>query len=187
MRRKGWRMSCDVAEVTLPTSRLILQPFRRFTYVTAHSPTPLCVTYVTAHSPTLPSLYVRHSSFPNPSFASPTSQALHLRHLASRPLRSQNKIPWRRSQAQLNGKIYCNRYSKYWAIFQHIHLRNWHICHTVGLTFVTCIIEVCRLGLEPLCDTHLMSCDRGDAREGWRMSCDVGDATEGLENELWRR
>ena len=52
----------------------------------------------TAHSPTLPSLYLRHSSFSNPSVASPTSQlillpsftsstsqALHLRHLASHP------------------------------------------------------------------------------------------------------
>ena len=58
--------------VTSPTSQLILQPFRRFTYVTAHSPT-------------LPLLHLRHSSFSNPSFASPTSQALHLIHLASRP------------------------------------------------------------------------------------------------------
>ena len=30
-------------------------------------------------------IHLRHSSFSNPSFASPTSQALHLRHLASRP------------------------------------------------------------------------------------------------------
>ena len=58
--------------VTSPTSKLILQPFRRFTYATAHSPT-------------LPLLYLRHSSFSNPSFSSITSQALHLRHLASRP------------------------------------------------------------------------------------------------------
>ena len=111
--RNGWRMNCDVDEtteglenelwrrqsdgrvgscnvgevtvrlenkqsssfnlsVTSPSSQFIFQPFRRFTYVTAHSPT-------------LPSLYLRHSSFSNPSFASPTSQALHLRHLASRP------------------------------------------------------------------------------------------------------
>ena len=58
--------------VTLPTSQLILQPFRRFAYVTAHSPTQ-------------PLLHLRHSSFSNPSFASPTSQALHLIHPASRP------------------------------------------------------------------------------------------------------
>ena len=144
----GWRMSCDVGEVTerleneqsyiqwsrahsptfpslylrhnsfsspsvpLPTSQLILKPFRCATYVAAHSPTlPLlyprhssfsnpsvasptsqlilqpfrCFTYITAHSPTLLSLFLHHSSFSNPSFASPTSQALHLRHLASRP------------------------------------------------------------------------------------------------------
>ena len=88
-------MSCDVGEVTersenelcydynyelcsfsnlsftSPTSQLILQLFRRFTYVTAHSPT-------------LPLLHLRHSSFSNPSCASPTSQALHLIHLPSR-------------------------------------------------------------------------------------------------------
>ena len=58
--------------VTSPTSHLILQPFRRFTYVTTHSPT-------------LPLVHLRHSSFSNPSFASPTSQALHLCHLANRP------------------------------------------------------------------------------------------------------
>ena len=86
-------MSCDVGEVTerlenelcynyncsfsnlsvtSPTSHLILQPFRRFTYVTPHFPT-------------LPLLDLRHSSFSNHFFASPTSQALHLRHLANRP------------------------------------------------------------------------------------------------------
>ena len=52
--------------------QLILQPFRRFTYVTAHSPS-------------FPLLHLRHSSFSNSSFASPTSQALHLIHLASLP------------------------------------------------------------------------------------------------------
>ena len=95
-REKGWRMTCDVGEATkglenelwrrwsdgklgewaellvIVVAELILQAFSHFTYVTAHSPT-------------LPSLYLRHSSFSNPSFASPTSQALHLRHLASRP------------------------------------------------------------------------------------------------------
>ena len=58
--------------VTSPLSQLTLQPFHRFTYVTAHSPT-------------LPVLHLWHSSFSNPSFASPMSQALHLIHLASRP------------------------------------------------------------------------------------------------------
>ena len=105
-RRKGWRMSCDIGEVTdrleneqsylqyneqssfsnlsvtSPTSQLILQPIRRFTYITTHSQT-------------LPLLHLRHSSFSNPfvastsssfsnpSFASPMSQALHLTHLCS--------------------------------------------------------------------------------------------------------
>ena len=97
--------------LALRTSKLILQPFRCFTYVTANSPTlpslylrqnsfsnpslalptsqliiqPFrCFTYVTAHSPTLPFHHLHHNSFSNLSFASPTSQALHLRHLASR-------------------------------------------------------------------------------------------------------
>ena len=64
---------CNLS-VTSPTSLLILQPFRHFTYVTTHSPT-------------LPLLHLRHSSFSNPSFASPTAQALHLRQLANRPWR----------------------------------------------------------------------------------------------------
>ena len=88
----------------VPTSQLILQPLRCFTYVTVHSPIllslllltssslnspgePLIIpggTYVTAHSPTLALLHIRHTSFSNPSFASPTSQALHLIHLVSR-------------------------------------------------------------------------------------------------------
>ena len=51
--------------VTSPTSQLILihQAFRHFTYVTAHSQI-------------LPSLYLRHKSFSNPSVASPTSQLI---------------------------------------------------------------------------------------------------------------
>ena len=66
-----WRSFYNLS-VTSPTSQLILQPFCRFNYITAHSPT-------------LPLLHLHHSSFSNPSFASPTSQALHLIHLASRP------------------------------------------------------------------------------------------------------
>ena len=71
--------------VASPTSQFILQHFFRFFYVTSSSLTsprepPVMVnrilgrffqhfrhlTYVTAHSPTLPSLYLRHSSFSNP-------------------------------------------------------------------------------------------------------------------------
>ena len=77
----------------LPTSQLILQPFRCFTYVTAHSPTlppllrhssfynpPLLhlrhryFTYVASYSPTLLPLYLYRSSFYNLSVASHTSQ-----------------------------------------------------------------------------------------------------------------
>ena len=67
-----WQSSFSNLSATSPTSQLILQPLRRFTYVTAHSPT-------------LPLLHLCHSSFSNSYFASPTSQVLHLRHLASRP------------------------------------------------------------------------------------------------------
>ena len=58
------KMLCSFPKlsVTSPTSQFFLQPFRRFTYVTAHSPI-------------LPLLHLRHSSFSNPSFASPASQS----------------------------------------------------------------------------------------------------------------
>ena len=74
--------------VTSPTSQLILQPFCHFTYITTHSPTLPSLTYVTAHSPTLLLHHLCHSSFSNPSFTSPKSQALHLIHLASHPCSS---------------------------------------------------------------------------------------------------
>ena len=88
------RVSCIITEIGA---------LRRFTYVTAHSPTfpslylrhssfsnssvaspmsqlilqPLSrFSYITssAHSPTFPSLHLRHNSFYNPSVALPTSQ-----------------------------------------------------------------------------------------------------------------
>ena len=74
--------------VTSPTSQIILQPFR-------------CFTYVTAHSPTVPLLHLRQSSYSNPSFASPTSQALHLIYLASRPC-------WRRLDNNFWEKNLCH-------------------------------------------------------------------------------
>ena len=52
---------CEHVQTVMGRALPILQPFRRFTYITTHSPT-------------LPLLYLRHSSFSNPSFASPTSQ-----------------------------------------------------------------------------------------------------------------
>ena len=91
--RKGCRMSCDegtAAEphspnlislhlrhssfsnpsAALPTSQLILQSFRCFTYVIGTSPTPKLIlqpfrrfVYATAHSTTLPPLHLRHRHF----------------------------------------------------------------------------------------------------------------------------
>ena len=95
--------------VTSPISQLIFQPFRRFIYVTVHSPT-------------LSLLHLRHSPFSNPSFASPTSQALHLMHLASRPwkeplwrasipgiYRIPNSTTYRQSLHAINGSIAVRR------------------------------------------------------------------------------
>ena len=56
-RRKGWRMSCDVGEVT----------GWRMSRAQSYS-------HSRAHSPTLPLLHLRHSSFSNPSVALSTSQ-----------------------------------------------------------------------------------------------------------------
>ena len=58
-------MSCEVGKATegLENELFILQPYHHFTYVTTHSPTLL-------------SLHLRHSSFSNPSVASPTSQLI---------------------------------------------------------------------------------------------------------------
>ena len=64
--------------VALPTSPIILQPFCCFTYVTTLLilQTFRRFTYVTVHFSTLPSLYLRHRSFFNPFVASPTSQLI---------------------------------------------------------------------------------------------------------------
>ena len=116
--------------VILPMSLHILQPFHCFTYVTVHSLTVLslllrhklfssfsklsvtshtsqlilqpfrCFTYVRAHSPTLSLLHLRHSSFSNPHFASPTSLALHWRHLASRPCVGHQRMPFVRRRTR---------------------------------------------------------------------------------------
>ena len=56
-------MSSAPLYIALYITLLILQPFRHFTYVTTYSPTLL-------------SLYLCHSSFSNPSVASPTSQII---------------------------------------------------------------------------------------------------------------
>ena len=54
----------ELAElIVIVIAELILQSLGHFTYVTIHSPT-------------LPSLYLRHSSYSNPSVASPMSQLI---------------------------------------------------------------------------------------------------------------
>ena len=53
--------------VASPTSQLILQPFRRFIYVTAHSTTVPLLHLRHRH-------FILHGSFSNPSDALPTSQ-----------------------------------------------------------------------------------------------------------------
>ena len=75
--------------VASPTSKLILQPFRSFTYVKTHSTT-------------LPSLQLRHSSFYNPYIASPTSHLILNHSVASptsqlilQPLRCFTYATWR--------------------------------------------------------------------------------------------
>ena len=106
--RKGWRIICDVGEVTerlenelcstvyssalSPSFPSLHLRHSSFSNLSITSPTsqvilqPFCsFSYITALSPTLPLLHLCHSSFSNPYFASPTAQALHLRHLANRP------------------------------------------------------------------------------------------------------
>ena len=70
--------SFSYTSLALSTSQLILQSFRCFTYVTAHSPTllSLLLRHRRAHSLAFQSLHLRHSSFSNPSVASPTSQLI---------------------------------------------------------------------------------------------------------------
>ena len=83
-------MDCDVGEVKERLQNELCYDYNNelcsFSNLSVH------FTYVTAHSPTNPLLHLRHSSFSNSSFASSTSQALHLRHLASRPWHTQITI-----------------------------------------------------------------------------------------------
>ena len=84
--------------VASSTSQFSLQPFFRFSYVKSsllNSPGETSIlqpfrhfTYVKTNFPILPLLHLRHSSFSNHYFSSPTSQALHLRHLTSRPCKN---------------------------------------------------------------------------------------------------
>ena len=60
---KQWKGVANPSVTSPKSGQLILQSFRHFTYVTAHSPTLLL-------------LHLHHSSFSNPSVASPTSQLI---------------------------------------------------------------------------------------------------------------
>ena len=84
--------------VTSPTSQLILQPFRRFTYVTPHSPI-------------LPLLHLRHSSFFNPL-------SLLLRH------RHFTYVTWR--AAHDDAILYSN--SKIWEHLINLNRWNCEMC-----------------------------------------------------------
>ena len=71
-------------------AELVLQPFPHFTYVTTHSPT-------------LPSFYLRQSSFSKPSAASPTSQFIvqpffRFSYVTSSSLNSPGEPPMRSMQ-----------------------------------------------------------------------------------------
>ena len=68
----------------LTVSKPIIRLIQNFGYILYLQPFPR-FTYITTHSSTLPLLHLHHSSFSNPSFASPTSQDFHLCYLASCP------------------------------------------------------------------------------------------------------
>ena len=96
-----------------PTSQLILQPFRRFTYITAHSTTlPLLqlrhrhFTYVTAHSPVLSAALPTSQLILQPFrfFTYVTAHTLPLLHLRHRHF---TYFTWRAAYAQGDEKAIC--------------------------------------------------------------------------------
>ena len=187
--------------VTSSTSQLILQPFRRFTYITAHSPT-------------LPLLLLSHSSFPNPSFASPTSQVLHLIHLASRPWRRDSADEW---SAQCFGHLRDNTIIK-----DDTHHSLTHLTRRIWLwwsndiwghsgpkaTSPWGVFTISEKEKSHKDSSHFQSIQKSQAlvppqvlcEVSWNQfwhgrlarwikwrACDVGEAKEGLEYELWRK
>ena len=102
--RKGWRMSSFFnLSFTSPTSQLILKLFRRFIYITAHSPT-------------LPLLCLRHSSFSSHTIVFTTSQALHLIHLASRPWQAEPLKSKEVVIMTLYGQLWISLVGEIWAV-----------------------------------------------------------------------
>ena len=140
-------------------------------------------TYVTTHSPTLPSLYLRHSSFSNPSFASPMSQLCSFSNLSVTSLRhnsfSNRSVALHTSQLILqpffrfSTSQLCSFSNLSVTSLPHsptdplLHLHHSSFSNPFFLFFYATsssvnspgeppmIVEVRRLGLEPLCDTHL--------------------------------
>ena len=79
--RKDCHSSFSNPSATLPTSQLIPQPFRCFTYVICTSPTSQLIlqpfrrfTSVTGHSTFLPLLHLRHRPFTNFSWRAAHAQ-----------------------------------------------------------------------------------------------------------------
>ena len=88
-----WSKLFSKFSVTSPTWQLILLPFRRFTYDTAHSPTLPLLYLRQAHSPT-------NSYFTYVTVNSPTLLSLLLRH------RILTYVTWRASHAVLSWLIF---------------------------------------------------------------------------------
>ena len=203
--------------VASPTSQLILQPFFHFFYVTssAHYPNFPSFTYVTAHSPTVPSLYLRHSSFSNSSVALPMSQLIlqlffRFSHVTGSSLTSPGEPPMiiptlitkflqnivadtdRNKRLEFAteqvGKL---RYVT--AVEGRLKRFPWvaWFAHpwsrpTAKLRF----LHELRLRRTNIKYPSQLDNDMNHGRLArWRelKSCDVGEAKEGLANELWRR
>ena len=94
-------------------AEFILQPFRHFTYDTAHSQT-------------LPSLHLHHSSFSNPSVTSPTSQLILQSFFRFSYGRLFTYVTWRAAH-ETNCSLTSLNYSRY----RHYHKRTAMYCNCI--------------------------------------------------------
>ena len=129
-------MSCDVGEVTERLENE-LSSFSKLCHFT----------YVTTHSPTLPTLYLRLSSFSNPSVASPTSPFIlqpffHFSYVISSSLNSPGEPPMFGLPAFAISCCHC------WPPFYGRHLRKRHSILKAGSTAVGKVVA-CAPGLVP--------------------------------------
>ena len=138
--------------VASPTSQLILQPFRHFTYVTAHSQT-------------LPSLYLRHSSFSKTSVGSPKSQFIfqpffRFSYVTSCSLNSPGEPPMS-CQEGFSEILYLQRRDNArWASFEHFtYLIQTHGVIWTHATVVLCVY--CHEAHDECCCGHQP--DHGDS------------------------